>query len=451
MASRPEVALARERSWLRSGLLWRTFFLLAFLIAVSMAAWVASFRVVERTPRSEQIAAQVVSIVTITRAALLHSAPMLRRELLLDLALTQGIRIYPKEVTDETDALPDNELVRLVEQNVRRRLDRRTEFAGEVNGEEGFWVSFYIDDDDYWLMLDSDLIEGASSIQWIGWAGVTLLLSLIGAVFISRLINQPLAQLSSAARAVASGKLPTRLPEAGPAEILEANRSFNQMVQDLQQVESDRAVILAGISHDLRTPIARMLLEVEMGTLSEDAKRGMQSDLAQMESIIAQFLDYARPAEPNKHADIDLSALVRQVAHEVKRTADVALHCHTDDGLRLTGNAVEISRALTNLIENARRYGKTSGSGQARIDINARRDQAEILIEVADRGIGIPDTHVPYLLRPFTRMDSARSEANGAGLGLAIVDRIVQRHHGRLELKNREGGGLAVRIWLKSA
>jgi len=440
MASKPEVALGRERSWLRSGLLWRTFFLLAFLIAVSMAAWVASFRVVERAPRSEQIAGQVVSIVTITRATLLHSAPMLRRELLLDLALTQGIRIYPKEVTDEMDALPDNELVRLVEQNVRRRLDKRTEFAGEVNGEEGFWVSFYIDDDDYWLMLDSDLIEGASSIQWIGWAGVTLLLSLIGAVFISRLINQPLARLSTAARAVARGKVPPRLPEAGPAEVREANRNFNQMVQDLQQVESDRAVILAGISHDLRTPIARMLLEVEMGTLSEDAKLGMQSDLAQMESIIAQFLDYARLAEPNKHDEIDLSALVKQVAHEVQRNADVVLNCYVDEGLRVTGNPVEISRALSNLIENARRYGKTSHSGRAHIDINARKNQTEVLVEVADRGIGIPDAQISYLLRPFARMDSARSQANGAGLGLAIVDRVIQRHHGCLELKNREGG-----------
>ena len=146
MASRPEVAGGRERNWLSSGLLWRTFFLLAFLIAVSMAAWVASFRVVERTPRSEQIASQVVSIVTITRAALLHSAPMLRRELLLDLAEAQGIRIYPKEITDEMEALPDNELVRLVTDKVRRRLDKKTEFAGEVNGEEGFWVSFYIDE-----------------------------------------------------------------------------------------------------------------------------------------------------------------------------------------------------------------------------------------------------------------------------------------------------------------
>lgn len=451
MASRPDITLTRERSWLRSGLLWRTFFLLAFLIAVSMAAWVASFRVVERTPRSEQIAAQVDSIVTITRAALLHSAPMLRRELLLDLAITQGIRIYPKELTDKMDALPDTELVRLVTDNVRRRLDNRTEFAGEVNGEEGFWVSFYIDDDDYWLMLDSDLIEGASSIQWIGWAGVTLLLSLVGAVFISRLINQPLARLSTAARAIARGKSPPRLPESGPAEIREANRSFNQMAQDLKQVESDRAVILAGISHDLRTPIARMLLEVEMGTLSDEAKRGMQSDLAQMESIIAQFLDYARPAVPSSHTEIDLSALIKQLAQEADRASDVSVQMHVEADLRITGNAVEISRAVSNLIENARRYGKSGDSGTALIELNARRDQVSVFIEVADRGIGLPEEHIPYLLQPFTRMDTARSQANGAGLGLAIVDRIVQRHRGQLEIKNREGGGLAVRIRLKSA
>ena len=441
----------QERSWLRSGLLWRTFLLLAFLIAVSMAAWVASFRVVERAPRSEQIAAQVDSIVTITRAALLHSAPMLRRELLLDLATTQGIRIYPKELTDNMEALPDTELVRLVTANVRKRLDKRTEFAGEVNGEEGFWVSFYIDDDDYWLMLDSDLIEGASSIQWIGWAGVTLLLSLIGAVFISRLINQPLARLSIAARAIARGKSPPVLPESGPAEIRDANRSFNQMVQDLKQVESDRAVILAGISHDLRTPIARMLLEVEMGSLSDEAKRGMQSDLAQMESIIAQFLDYARPAEPSSHTEIDLSALTKQLAQEAERATDVALQTNIEAGLRISGNAVEITRAVSNLIENARRYGKSGDSGTAVIEVNARHDQGKVVIEVADRGVGISEEQIPYLLRPFTRMDSARSQANGAGLGLAIVDRIVQRHRGKLDIKNREGGGLAVRIWLKSA
>jgi two-component system osmolarity sensor histidine kinase EnvZ len=451
MAPRPDAAVAHRLTWLRSGLLWRTFFLLAFLIAVSMAAWVASFRVVERTPRSEQIASEVDSIVTVTRAALLHSAPMLRRELLFELATAQGIRVYPKEVSDEITPLPDSELIRLVAANVRNRLGDNTEFAGTVNDIRGFWVSFYIDDDDYWLMLERDRIERASGIQWIGWGGVTLLLSLIGAIFISRLINQPLARLSTAARAVARGKTPPRLPESGPAEIREANGSFNQMVQDLKQVESDRAVILAGISHDLRTPIARMLLEVEMAKLPEDAQRGMQADLAQMEAIIAQFLDYARPAEPGSHAVFDLSALLRKVAHEAQRSADIEVSSSIDDALRMKGHQTEIERLLANLIENARRYGKTAGHEIAQIDISASLIDGGVLIEVADHGSGLPEEQIPHLLRPFTRMDTARSQANGAGLGLAIVDRVVQKHHGRLEIKNREEGGLAVRVWFNAA
>lgn len=451
MAPRPDRAVAQRLTWLRSGLLWRTFFLLAFLIAASMAAWVASFRVVERTPRSEQIASQVVSIVTITRAALLHSAPMLRRELLFELASAQGIRVYPKEVSDETTPLPDSELIRLVKDNVQKRLGSNTEFAGSVNDIRGFWVSFYIDDDDYWLMLERERIERASGIQWIGWGGVTLLLSLVGAVFISRLINQPLARLSTAARAVARGKTPPKLPESGPAEILEANRSFNQMVQDLKQVESDRAVILAGISHDLRTPIARMLLEVEMASLPEDAQRGMQSDLAQMEAIIAQFLDYARPAEPGSHSVFDLSALLRKVAQEAQRSPDIEVSASIADDLRIQGNQTEIERLMNNLIENARRYGKTAGSDVTQIDIAAARADGDVMIELADHGSGLPEDQIPHLLRPFTRMDAARSQANGAGLGLAIVDRVVQKHHGRLEMKNRDGGGLAVRVWFRAA
>ncbi len=451
MAPRPERAVAQRLSWLRSGLLWRTFFLLAFLIAASMAAWVASFRMVERTPRSEQIASEVDSIVTVTRAALLHSAPMLRRELLFELATAQGIRVYPKEVSDEITPLPDSELIRLVESNVRNRLGDNTEFAGTVNDIRGFWVSFYIDDDDYWLMLERDRIERASGIQWIGWGGVTLLLSLVGAVFISRLINQPLARLSTAARAVARSKTPPRLPESGPAEIREANRSFNQMVRDLKQVESDRAVILAGISHDLRTPIARMLLEVEMMNLPDDARRGMQADLAQMEAIISQFLDYARPSEPGSHAVFDLSALLRKVTQEAQRSPEIEIAASISDGLRIRGNPTDIERLMSNLIENARRYGKTVGQDVTQIDISAAMRHNEVMIEFADHGVGLPDAQIPHLLRPFKRLDSARSQANGAGLGLAIVDRVVQKHHGRLEIKNREGGGLAVRVWLQAA
>lgn len=437
-------------SWLQSGLFWRTFFLLAFLIAASMAAWVASFRVVERTPRGEQIAAQVVSIVTITRAALTHSAPASRRELLLDLASNQGIRVYPREDEDVTRALPDNELKYVIEENVRIKLGEDTQFAGVVNGIRGFWISFRIEDDAYWLMLDRERIERTSGIQWIGWVTVTLFLSLLGAVFITRLINQPLAKLTAAARAIARGKNPAPLPEKGPAEIREANQSFNQMVQDLQQVETDRAVILAGISHDLRTPIARMLLEVEMAGLPTDAQIGMQSDLAQMEAIIAQFLDYARPSDQANFIAFDLSALLAKVAHEAARQPDLTITTAIAPAIEVTGNPTEIVRVMSNLIENARRYGKHNVTDKATLSLAAGLDAGQAWIELSDRGPGLPQDQIAHLLRPFTRLDSARSQANGAGLGLAIVDRVVQRHEGRLEIVNRDEGGLMVRVWLRA-
>ena len=451
MSSTPQRTAPVPLAGLRSGLFWRTFFLIVFLIAASMAAWVASFRVVERTPRGEQIAAQVTSIVTITRAALLHSAPELRRELLFDLASNQGIRIYPREDDDLIVAMPDTDLMNVIEESVRQRLGQDTQFAGEVNEIRGFWVSFRIDDDDYWLMMDRERIERTSGIQWVGWVTVTLVLSLLGAVFISRLINQPLARLSSAARAMAGGLNPTPLPDRGPAEIREANQSFNQMVQDLNQVELDRAVILAGISHDLRTPIARMLLEVEMARLPEDARHGMQSDLAQMEAIIGQFLDYARPAEASAFSTFDMSALLQKMAEEAARLPDLKINIVIDPALIATGNPIEFGRVVSNLIENAGRYGKTPDGAVAELDIAATRDGRHIRLEIADHGPGLPEEDIPHLMQPFTRMETARTHANGAGLGLAIVDRVVQRHQGRLEIKNREAGGLAVRVWLRAA
>ena len=447
----PAKAVAIRLSWLRSGLLWRTFFLLAFLIAASMAAWVTSFRMVERTPRGQQIAAQVVSIVTITRAALTHSAPALRRELLFDLAVTQGIRVYPREAEDETRPLPDNDVTALIEENVRARLGNETQFAGKVNDLRGFWVSFRIAEDDYWLMLDRERVDRPSGIQWLGWVTVSLFLSLLGAVFISRLINQPLANLASAARALASGSQPQTLPEKGPAEVREANQSFNQMVQDLQKVETDRAVILAGISHDLRTPITRMQLELELASLPDEARRGMQSDLTQMEAIIAQFLDYARPADSSSFTRFDLSALLLKAAEEAARQQDVKITTAIAAGLEVAGNPTEMARVMSNLIENARRYGKTEDTGITELSLAASLESGQVVMTLADRGSGLPPEQIAHLLQPFTRLDSARGQANGAGLGLAIVDRVVQRHQGRLEIANRDVGGLQIKVWLPVA
>lgn len=432
--------------WLRSGLFWRTFFLLAFLIAASMAAWVASFRFIERPPRARQIAAQVISMVTITRSALTHSAPESRMELLFDLASNEGIRVYPREESDKVVKPPESGLMPLIEAYVRHDLGKDTEFAESVNDVKGFFVSFTIDEDEYWLMMSRERVERSLGIQWLGWATVTLLLSLLGAVFISRLINQPLSRLTAAARAVTRGRRPEPLPETGPREIIDTNRSFNQMVHDLQQIEADRAIILAGISHDLRTPISRMLLEVEMANLDPDARAGMQSDLAQMDAIIGQFLDYARPPSQDDFEVIDASQMMRDIAREAERFPDVEVNCLTAQRLKIRGNATELRRVINNLVENARRYGKTPGEQRTEIDLAARVDDGLVVVEVADHGIGVPEGDMHHLLRPFTRLDASRSQATGAGLGLAIVDRIAQRHGAKLKLSNRVGGGLVVQL-----
>ncbi|MBB5393066.1 MULTISPECIES: sensor histidine kinase [unclassified Herbaspirillum] len=442
---------ARTQSgWFSNGLFWRTFFLLTFLITASMVAWVASFRMVERGPRAEQLAAQIVSVVTITRAALTHSAPEMRRELLFDLASNEGIRIYPLEKTDKIVPPEDSPIVPELEYYVRETLDENTLFASSVNDVEGFWISFNIDGDKYWLMLDRGRLDRTSSLQWLGWGSIALFLSLIGAVFISTLINQPLARLTAAARAIGKGRQPEPLPESGPTEIEEANRSFNQMVADINRVESDRALILAGISHDLRTPLARMQLEVEMANLSDESRDGMHSDLAQMDSIIGQFLDYAKPFDANSLDAVDISGLLLDVAANATRLPDVKIATAIAPGAEIAGDGTELARVFNNLVENARRYGKTPGTDCAEIDLRSRIEAHNVVVEIADHGPGVPDSECERLLRPFTRLDTARGQANGSGLGLAIVNRIVLRHNGKLVLKGHEEtrGGLVIQITL---
>ena len=439
---------------LKSGLFWRTFFLLGALTTTSMTAWVSMISVVQHEPQVQQISAQVISVVTITHAALTHSAPELRRELLFELVSNEGIRVFPLEEDDKVEPPSDNALMPDIEKLVKAKLGADTRFSAKVNGVSGFWVSFNIDDDAYWLMLERERIRGLTGIQWLGWASVVSVVSLLGAAFISSLINLPLRRLTQATRAFAQGKRPDPLPEKGPIEIMEANRSFNQMVDQLQQVESDRAVILAGISHDLRTPLARMQLEVEMANLSNEAREGIQSDIGQMDAIIGQFLDYAKPTEASSFINVDISELLRDTAHEAGRLPEVRINTDIADGAHAMGNATDLKRVINNLIENARRYGRTPGGDATEIDIKCSvkgmHTSKRVVIEVQDHGGGVPDDQIEQLLKPFTRLDTARGQANGAGLGLAIVERVLLRHGAELTVRNREGGGLLIQIVMKA-
>ena len=431
--------------WLKSGLFWRTFLMLAILVTASMVLWFGSFRTLEHTPRAQQLTAQIVSIVTITKAALTHSALEKRKELLRELAHNEGIRIHVLNEADRVGAPEPTAFFTELAGSLRTRLGNETRFAKSVNDTEGFWVSFDIDGDAYWLRMDEDRLEPAIALPMFSWVSLTLILTLLGAAIISKLINEPLSRLSNAARMLAQGQQPPPLPELGPKEVRETNASFNNMVEDLARIDTDRSIILAGISHDLKTPLARMQLEVEMAALDEQARSGMQSDLTQMDAIINQFLDYAKPMDHLKFEKINISELLKQVVQEYSRINYLHIRSHINPDQYVSGNPTELRRLFNNLIENACRYGKNPGQASTVVEIQCshknKGKKQGVLISFRDYGKGTPDNDMNRLLKPFTRADDSRSQANGSGLGLAIVDRIIKRHRGKLRIYNHEHQG----------
>ena len=431
-------------------LFWRTFLLIVLLLVAAVTAWLQSFRVFEREPRARQVSQQLISIVNITRAALLHSDPLRRRALLADLADNEGIRVLLREDDDRIVDVPDTAFARLTTSLIREHLGADTRVATTVNGVRGTWVSFDIDGDDYWVFAARDPLSRDIGRQWVGWAAAALVLSLLVAVAITRVVNLPLARLSNAARAIGRGQAPPTLPDQGPPEIRTVNASFNRMVADLAKLEQDRAVLLAGISHDLRTPLARLRLEIELNPLQEETRRAMLGDLEQMDAIVGQFLDYARPAPQQPATELDLGAIASEVAERTRATHDdhVAVKTAIAPDVALYGHAVELRRAVDNLVTNALRYGRDPDSQALDLTIGLRVQGAEARLSVCDRGAGIPADATDRLLRPFERGDSARAGAAGAGLGLAIVERIAQQHGGRLELAPNAPRGLCATLVL---
>ncbi|VVD67892.1 ATP-binding protein [Pandoraea soli] len=428
------------------GLFWRTFFLIALLIGVSLAAWYQSFRVIEREPRAQRVAQQLVSIVKLTRTALLYSEPDLRRALLQDLESNEGIRVYPREPADKIERQPGGVVQDLIVRDVQRRLGTDTVIAASVNEIPAMWISFKIDEDDYWVAIEQDRIDTATGLQLFSWGTFALALSLIGAAFITALVNRPFARLAHAARAIGEGQRPDPLPERGMGEAAEANRSFNQMVEELERLDADRALMLAGISHDLRTPLARLRLETEMSPSDESVKRDMISDIEQMDDIIGRFLDYARPASRTMQS-LDLSEIVRDTALAFEGREDLHLSTELADAAPVLAERTDLKRLLTNLIENARKYGRDADTNVANVHITTRILGERVEMRVRDTGPGIPEDQLTLVFRPFYRVDTARTKADGTGLGMAIVQRIATRYKGHASLHNvRPGPGLEITV-----
>ena len=431
-------------------LFWRTFFLLGVLLVGSILAWLQTLRALEFEPRALHTAQQIASLVNLSRAALLHADGIARVSLIKTMADQEGVRILPREPGDRYEPLERSALgLRLAEQ-LTQRLGPDTIVAQSVNGEKGLWVGFSINGDPNWLLMDRSRFSPAGGKTWLIWLVTAGALSLAGAAVIARLINQPLKQLSYAANRVRDGDFAASHldEEVVTSEIREVNIGFNRMAQKLAKLEQDRAVMLAGISHDLRTPLARLRLETEMSVNDEVAREHMVADIVQLDATIDKFLDYARPDHVTL-TPVNLHAVISSCVYAVQDHRELQITMQVPEDLNVLADEVELARVISNLLENARRYGKTPDTASTRVEIAAKAREDWVLIKLRDHGTGVPPEQLANLTKPFFRGDAARTAAAGAGLGLSIVDKTIQRMGGIFALANSSSGGLVAHVQLQ--
>lgn len=263
-------------------------------------------------------------------------------------------------------------------------------------------------------------------------------LSVLGGWLFVRRLNRPLQALQEAAKQIGRGQFPKPLPLAGSTEIVSVISAFNRMSLNVKQLESDRILMTAGISHDLRTPLTRIRLASEMLPHEQDwVKQGIEHDIDDMNEIINQFIDYARQDHQENFEMKDINELIREFL-STKRTEDthqISLKLQKTPILKL--RTVGIKRVLENLIENAFRYG----SLQVEIHTQYKIKEDYVFCGVKDFGPGIKDTQIEKLFDPFAQGDKARG-SQGSGLGLAITKRIIESHGGEMMFYNHVDGGL---------
>ncbi|XUW90806.1 ATP-binding protein [Burkholderia sp. M6-3] len=303
--------------------------------------------------------------------------------------------------------------------------------ASEANTSAApYWIALPIPEDAQGNGLDAAILLSLGLAALAALTGYAIQLHL----------NRPLQELTRAAQRLSDGDTPPPLPTSGPLEIAAVSTAFNQMTHALQQAEATRALMLAGISHDIRTPLTKLRLSMAMA-MPESGDSSFvvaaESYLDQIETILQQFMDYAgtgerEPAEPG-----DLNALIERLAgdfaglgHEFELSlARLPL---------IPYRPVSMMRLLMNLMQNAIVYG---GSGLA---VRSWATDDSVYVAVGDRGKGLSAEELEQLKAPFQRGRNARAHSGGTGLGLAIVERIARLHGGRVEFHAREGGGLEV-------
>lgn len=334
-----------------------------------------------------------------------------------------------------------------VKQKLAERLGPGTAVFIETTGNsQRVWVRLPVQDQDWWVRFERNRFDRAFPLSAALLLAASVLLAVVIAWLAVRRINEPLRAVQRNILQLGRGgnPKPVALPD-GPAEIRALAQAVNRMATELNQAEHERALLLAGVSHDLRTPLSRLRLAVEMLTADQSSDQfELVQDIEEIDRIIGQFLDFGRNPDAVPAVPGDLGDVARASA-ERSANRGHPIVTQLEDALEMPMRRPALDRLVNNLLENAWRYGATP------IELHATRTSEGIRLAVLDRGPGVPEHERERLIQPFTRLDASRTGPSGAGLGLAIVDRIARSHNGKLSLHARPGGGLEVRVVFQPA
>ncbi len=352
------------------------------------------------------------------------------------------IRVVGSGVPEGEQHWPYSEIY---QRQMQAELGADTEVRLRIHAPPALWVRAPSLGDG-WLKvpLYPHPLRGQKIWSVLGWFLAIGLLSTASAwIFVSQL-NQPLKRLVFAARQLGQGRS-VRLPISDtPSEMTEVYRAFNQMAEDVEQAGRERELMLAGVSHDLRTPLTRLRLSLSLLANESDLTDDMVRDIEDMDAILDQFLAFIRDGRDEPVEQVDLSDLVREVVAPFNQPEERVRLC-LEPIPPFPLRRVSLKRLLNNLIGNALYH---AGKGvEVAAYVSGDSSAPYVVLSVLDRGAGIDPNELEGIFNPFIRGDRARS-GKGTGLGLAIVKRIAAQHGGNVELRNRSGGGLEARVRL---
>ena len=330
----------------------------------------------------------------------------------------------------------------LLEKSLSARSGERIELrAGRGDdGEPWYWADLPVSGAKVRIGFPASRVDVQPWFAMLLILSVGTLVTLITSAGLARWLIGPLSRLATATQRIGQGRRPEPLAETGPAELATLAREFNRMGEQVEELLANRTTLLAGISHDLRTPLAR--IQLALGMLSEKPDRDLVDrvlrDVEGMNELIARCLEVSRDFAEQDSVELDLCDLLAGVAAEFAHTG-VDIRGSKGPDCRLRIRPLALRRILANLVDNAVRYG-----GGQPIDIEYRIEDGRVEVCVLDRGPGIPESEREAVFRPFHRLEPSRSSrTGGSGLGLAIVRQLANTNGWSVELKEREGGGTA--------